>query len=169
MMGNIGGLLFFVALGLLGTSSSWTVLRKTRTSSGSALFVGDADRPVRVVHRPIRRSSVATEEASQLKKEAVERRHIEALQDPTLLSNIPISEVGLPPSVLRSLSEVMGLKQMTDIQARCFAPASEGKNLVAQSRTGSGTINCSVDVPRSFKSPLLFSSLPMFTLPQAKL
>src|SRR5216117_971561 len=50
---------------------------------------------------------------------------------------VPFSALGLPPSILRSL-ETMGYRQATEVQARAIPPARDGKDLIVESRTGTG-------------------------------
>lgn len=106
-------------------------------------------RPPRMLNRPLRRRPSRSDDATKDESIAIER-HAAALEDPTLLSKIPFGDVGIPPSIMRSLNE-MGLKKMTEIQARCYAPALDGQNLVGQSRTGSGNMH---ETRRSLKKDL---------------
>lgn len=74
--------------------------------------------------RPIRVSSSAAKQAEQNRKEA-QARHQQALQDPTLLTNVKFQERNdIHPATKRALVEVMGLQAMTEIQSQTYA---EGK------------------------------------------
>jgi len=50
---------------------------------------------------------------------------------------VPFSTLGLPPAILRSL-ESMGYRQATEVQARAIPPARDRKDLIVESRTGTG-------------------------------
>ena len=69
----------------------------------------------------------------------IESRHNEALKDPTLLTNQSFSECKeLHPSSKRALVEDMGLQTMTEVQAKTFAAALAGRDVLVRSKTGTG-------------------------------
>lgn len=85
-----------------------------------------------------RRPSVVTEQAEQRRAEA-ERRQEEALKDPTLLTKVEFAtREDLHPSSKRALTEVMGLKTMTEIQSKTYAAALLGRDVLGRARTGTG-------------------------------
>lgn len=99
---------------------------------------GPPKKPPRLLNGPLRRRPSGHRSGTQDdSREIAAKRHAVALEDPTLLSQVSFGEIGLSPTIVRSLDE-MGLKQLTEIQARCYARAVDGQNLVGQSRTGSG-------------------------------
>ncbi len=53
------------------------------------------------------------------------------------MSNVPFSTLALSPHLLTSI-EAMGFQYMTPIQAQSLGPILEGKDLIAQAKTGSG-------------------------------
>mmetsp|Transcript_22047 Transcript_22047/g.35478 ORF Transcript_22047/g.35478 Transcript_22047/m.35478 type:complete len:622 (-) Transcript_22047:262-2127(-) len=66
-------------------------------------------------------------------------RHEQALQDPTLLTQIDFRDrEDIHPSTQRALTEGLGLKSMTKVQAETYFIALEGRSIMARSRTGSG-------------------------------
>ena len=90
-----------------------------------------------VVRRPLRPAS--TEKKRAERKAIIQSRHNEALQDPTLLTNLSFAECDeLHPSSKRALVEDMGLQTMTEVQAKTFAAALAGKDVLARARTGTG-------------------------------
>ena len=90
-----------------------------------------------VVRRPLRPAS--TERKRAERKAIIESRQQDALKDPTLLTKQTFAEcVQLNPSSKRALVEDMGLSSMTEVQARTFAAALEGKDILARARTGTG-------------------------------
>jgi len=73
------------------------------------------------------------------RKQEAEVRQAEALQDPTLLTNVKFAERNdLHPSSKRALTEIMGLKTMTEIQAKTYAAAASGSDVLGRARTGTG-------------------------------
>lgn len=71
--------------------------------------------------RPIRLSTPKTDAAEQNRNEA-QLRHEQALQDPTLLTNVQFQErEDIHPATKRALIEVMGLQSMTEIQLKTYA------------------------------------------------
>jgi len=63
----------------------------------------------------------------------------ESLKDPTLLSTVKFSDrTDLHPLTKRALTEIMGLQEMTEVQAKTFPVAVSGASLVGQARTGTG-------------------------------
>lgn len=92
-------------------------------------------RPRRI--RP-KRSAAATAQ-TEIRKAEAKQRHAQALQDPTLLSNVVFAERDdLHPSTKRALTETMGLRQMTEIQLKTYAAAFTGKSVLGRSKTGTG-------------------------------
>mmetsp|Transcript_5640 Transcript_5640/g.14111 ORF Transcript_5640/g.14111 Transcript_5640/m.14111 type:complete len:596 (+) Transcript_5640:151-1938(+) len=90
-----------------------------------------------VVRRPLRPAS--TERKRAERKAVIQSRQKDALQDPTLLTNLSFSECKeLHPSSKRALVEDMGLQTMTEVQAKTFSAALAGKDVLARARTGTG-------------------------------
>lgn len=90
-----------------------------------------------VVRRPLRPASTEKKRAERIA--IIESRQNDALQDPTLLTKQTFSECPqLNPCSKRALVEDMGLSSMTEVQARTFAAAIEGKDILARARTGTG-------------------------------
>ena len=59
--------------------------------------------------------------------------------DASLLSNIEFAQrTDLHPATKRALSETLGLTTMTDIQAKTYAAALSGKDILGRARTGTG-------------------------------
>ncbi|KAL3817032.1 hypothetical protein ACHAXA_002944 [Cyclostephanos tholiformis] len=90
-----------------------------------------------VVRRPLRPAS--TEKKLADRKAIIKSRQNEALQDPTLLTDLSLSECKeLHPNSKRALVEDMGLVTMTEVQAKTFSAALAGKDILARARTGTG-------------------------------
>lgn len=90
-----------------------------------------------VVRRPLRPAS--TEKKLAERKAIIESRQSESLRDPTLLTDLSFSECkDLHPNSKRALVEDMGLLTMTEVQAKTFAAALAGKDILARARTGTG-------------------------------
>jgi len=89
---------------------------------------------------PVRpRRPESTKKRVEEKLERTESRLSEALKDPSLLTNVEFSErTDLHPLSKRAIIEVMGLKSMTEIQAKTFAAASTGNDVLGRARTGTG-------------------------------
>lgn len=88
-----------------------------------------------VVRRPLRPAS--TEKKRAERRAIIEYRQNEARLDHTLLTNLSFSECKeLHPSSKRALVEDMGLQTMTEVQAKTFAAALLGKDILARARTG---------------------------------
>jgi len=84
------------------------------------------------------RPSIVTQQVEQRRAEA-EKRQEEALKDPTLLTNVEFAKrKDLHPSSKRALTEVMGLKTMTEIQSKTYAAALSGRDVLGRARTGTG-------------------------------
>ncbi|KAG6366500.1 hypothetical protein INS49_000677 [Diaporthe citri] len=49
-----------------------------------------------------------------------------------------LSSLGVHPNILKSIVEDMGYESMTDVQSMSINPALQGKDIVAQARTGTG-------------------------------
>ena len=107
----------------------------TTTATSTSSTEPTATRRMRA--RP-RRPSVVTEQAEQRRAEA-ERRQEEALKDPTLLTKVEFAtRKDLHPSSKRALTEVMGLKTMTEIQSKTYAAALSGRDVLGRARTRTG-------------------------------
>ena len=88
-----------------------------------------------VVRRPLRPASTEMKRAER--RAIIESRQNEARLDHTLLTNLSFSECKeLHPSSKRALVEDMGLQTMTEVQAKTFAAALAGKDILARARTG---------------------------------
>lgn len=86
-----------------------------------------------------RRLSSSTAKVATERREENERRREQALQDPSLLTSMKFSDrPDLHPATKRALLELMGLEEMTEIQAKTYGLAVEGKSIVGRSRTGTG-------------------------------
>jgi len=60
------------------------------------------------------------------------------LNEPTIdTTEMTFETMGLPPWLLDGV-RAMGFERPMEVQARCFGPAMDGRDLVVQSRTGSG-------------------------------
>jgi len=79
-----------------------------------------------------------TEDNLKNKEEIRVRRHDQALQDPSLLTNIRFSDLDLHPMTRKALVDGLGLQTMTHVQAKTYGAAREGKSILAHSRTGTG-------------------------------
>jgi ATP-dependent RNA helicase MSS116 len=93
--------------------------------------------------RPLRRStsSSATSAQEQLetRRQEAQKRHVEALKDPTLLTKVTFADrADMAPATKRAIAEVLGLQRMTEIQAKTYAAALEGQNVLGRARTGTG-------------------------------
>lgn len=72
-------------------------------------------------YRPIRLSNHNAKSA-ELNRQEAQRRHEQALKDPTLLTNVKFQErQDIHPATKRALAEVMGLQSMTEIQSKTYA------------------------------------------------
>ncbi|KAL3800844.1 hypothetical protein HJC23_001681 [Cyclotella cryptica] len=90
-----------------------------------------------VIRRPIRPAS--TEKKIAERKALIQSRQNEALQDPTLLTDVSFADCNeLHPSSKRALVEDMGLQKMTEVQAKAFFAALSGRDVLARARTGTG-------------------------------
>ena len=89
---------------------------------------------LRVVRRPLRPAS--TEKKRAERKAIIQSRQHEALQDPSLLTDLSFSACHVHPSSQRALVEDMGLRTMTEVQAKTFAGANLGQDVLARARTG---------------------------------
>ena len=88
--------------------------------------------------RPRKPTSVDAQKLEKEREEAKVRRE-EALKDPTLLTKHTFGErKDLHPSTRRALTETMGLREMTQVQAKTYVPILEGYSVVAKARTGTG-------------------------------
>lgn len=92
---------------------------------------------LQVIRRPIRPASTETKIAER--KALIQSRQYEALQDPTLLTDVSFADCNeLHPSSKRALVEDMGLQKMTEVQAKTFYAAISGRDVLARARTGTG-------------------------------
>jgi len=106
------------------------------------------------LRRPIRPASIEKKVAER--KAIVQSRQNEALQDPTLLTNLSFLECeSLHASTKRALVEDMGLQSMTEVQAKTFSAALAGKDVLGRARTGTGKTLAFLipTVERILKSP----------------
>lgn len=120
------------------SSSTKSTSASTIMTTSSALS-SNAEPPAtrRMRARP-RRPSTVTQQVEQRRAEA-EKRQEEALKDPTLLTNVEFAKrKDLHPSSKRALTEVMGLKSMTEIQSKTYAAALSGRDVLGRARTGTG-------------------------------
>jgi ATP-dependent RNA helicase MSS116 len=114
--------------------------RKTRATElqpkGENRVVAPRKKSTRIrPNKPI--SATLQTEAARMQDS--QRRQAEALKDPTLLTNVHFAErKDLHPNSKRALTQVMGLTTMTEIQARTFAAASSGRDVLGRARTGTG-------------------------------
>lgn len=89
------------------------------------------------IRRPLRPES--TEKKRAERKAIIESRQHDALQDPSLLTNISFREcTQLHPNSKRAITEEMGHQTMTEVQAKTFGAALSGKDVLARARTGTG-------------------------------
>ena len=85
-----------------------------------------------------RRPKIVTQKAAESRADA-QKRQEDALKDPTLLTNVKFNERDdLHPSSKRALIDVMGLSTMTEIQAKTYAAALSGRDVLGRARTGTG-------------------------------
>ena len=101
----------------------------------------NAERPKRrsvtKLRRPLR--PIGTENKLAERRAIVQFRQKEALQDPTLLTDLSFSECKeLHPSSKRALVEGMSLQTMTEVQAKTFSAALSGRDVLVRARTGTG-------------------------------
>lgn len=90
-----------------------------------------------VVRRPIRPAS--TEKKIAERQAFIVSRQNDAQRDPTLLTDLSFAECKeLHPNSKRALVEDMGLRTMTEVQAKTFAAALVGRDILARARTGTG-------------------------------
>ena len=90
------------------------------------------------MRRRVRPRSTARIVEEARHQQETEARRLEAEKDPTLLSGESFGGKDLHPSTKRALTETMGLREMTEVQARTFDHVVSGKSLVARARTGTG-------------------------------
>jgi ATP-dependent RNA helicase MSS116, mitochondrial len=106
-------------------------------SSSNAAAAATTRRPGGRI-RPIRQSSSTFKEVEARQAEA-QLRHLQALQDPTLLTNVQFADrPDIHPATKRAIIEVMGLQCMTEIQAKTYAAALSGDSVLGRARTGTG-------------------------------
>ena len=104
-------------------------IRKRHTPKARACLYG--------LRRPQRPES--TEKKRAERKAIIETRQNDALQDPTLLTNISFVEcTQLHPNSKRAIIENFGHQTMTEVQAKTFSAALSGKDILARARTGTG-------------------------------
>lgn len=121
-------------------SSPTITTRATTTTMATSPSLSSNTEPQatrRMRARP-RRPSTVTQQVEQRRAEA-EKRQEEALKDPTLLTNVEFAKrKDLHPSSKRALTEVMGLKTMTEIQSKTYVAALSGRDVLGRARTGTG-------------------------------
>ena len=89
------------------------------------------------VVRPARLSSRSNKSKEEIIK--AQARIANSIKDPSLLTNENFSErTDMHPSSRRAVQEILGLTKMTEVQAKTFAAASSGKDVLARARTGTG-------------------------------
>ncbi len=92
--------------------------------------------------RPLRRplsSSNSTQVNLQMRRQEAQKRHEDALKDPTLLTKISFGDRNdISSSTKRAITEVLGLQRMTEIQAKTYAAALAGRSVLGRARTGTG-------------------------------
>lgn len=92
--------------------------------------------------RPLRRSSSSSDNVQlqlETRRQEAQKRHAEALKDPTLLTKFSFSDrKDISPSTKRAITEVLGLQRMTEIQAKTYAVALAGRSVLGRARTGTG-------------------------------
>lgn len=104
---------------------------------GGTLSASNHPRGARPRMRPIRPVTISKKVEKQ--RQETQARHMEALKDPTLLTNVKFSESeALHPATKRGLTDAMGLQVMTEIQAKSLAAALDGKSILGSARTGTG-------------------------------
>ena len=87
--------------------------------------------------RLIRNKSTSAKVAA--KTVEARRRHEQAMNDPTLLTEVKFSERNdLHSATKRAIVEVLGLQSMTEIQAKTYAAALAGESILGRSKTGTG-------------------------------
>jgi hypothetical protein len=91
------------------------------------------------IRRPIRRRASAEKVDTQRAVKLA--RHVEALQDPHLLTEITFAErTDIHPATKRAIQEILGLQSMTEIQAKTYAAAVDGQSILGRARTGTGKV-----------------------------
>lgn len=89
--------------------------------------------------RPSSQASIAQEQQREERAVQAKMRHEDALKDPTLLSDVRFSERSdIHPATKRAVQEILNHQQMTDIQAKAFSAALQGRSILGRSRTGTG-------------------------------
>src|SRR5690349_15277007 len=83
----------------------------------------------------------------------------ESSSEPAATKAPSFDDMGLHPDVKQALDD-MGYFQPTPVQTAVFGPVSEGKNLLVQSRTGTGKTT-------AFGLPLVNKMVPAVREPQA--
>lgn len=134
-------LVAFLAAGLSLCTCLCAFHIPTGRESRLPLFLSDynEEHPSRKTKRirPIRLSSI--EDKVNIRRVEAEARREQALQDPTLLTSIRFSDRNeIHPATKRAIVEVLGLQEMTQIQAETFALAMQGVSVVGRARTGTG-------------------------------
>jgi ATP-dependent RNA helicase MSS116 len=127
---------------------SFYTTTKTSASTSSRLHLSSEDdyssneggTSSRSRRRPIRPQTSVTQQKEQEQRVSQAKvRHQEALKDPTLLSDVRFSERNdIHPATKRAIKEVLGHEQMTEIQAKTFAEALQGRSVLGRARTGTG-------------------------------
>ena len=116
---------------------------KLETGSEKAEFIDwvlEPAAPTPIVKpRPMSSKSVA--KPKPLASAEEQARQAEALQDmdPSVSTNVKFADrTDLHPASKRAILEVLGLQTMTEIQAKTFAAASSGTDVLGRARTGTG-------------------------------
>jgi ATP-dependent RNA helicase MSS116, mitochondrial len=95
-------------------------------------------RPVRSrTTRLIRRKSTTEKITSRTAE--TRRRHEQALKDPTLLTEVKFSDRSdIHPATKRAIVEILGLRSMTEIQAKTYDQVLAGRDVLGRAHTGTG-------------------------------
>jgi ATP-dependent RNA helicase MSS116 len=118
---------------------------KLETGSEKAEFIDwvlkpAAPTPPKAKPRPVAPKDVAKPQPPRASVEE-QTRQAEALQDidPSVGTNVKFADrTDLHPASKRAILEVLGLQTMTEIQAKTFAVASSGTDVLGRARTGTG-------------------------------
>lgn len=127
---------FLLACGLTvgqGWVHSWRPRRRSAPTSAHAA----RRRPIRP-QRPSSEQQKRQEEEENLAQQQAEERFLEALKDPTLLSELCLDQMDWSAETQRALTEVLRLQRLTEVQARCYGPLLEGRSASVTAKTGTG-------------------------------
>lgn len=106
------------------------------SEDATSSIAGGRRRPLR---RPSKVSKNSRTQQEETRRQEAQRRHTEALKDPSLLTTVTFSDrTDMAPATKRAITEVLGLQRMTQVQAETYAPILQGQNVLARARTGTG-------------------------------